>query len=65
MNDIKGPHPRLLLERAEIRYLDENGWVQLIGGKDEKCVYAPEDTEYKSPMTQDEAVIEQKRRDVK
>jgi hypothetical protein len=56
-------HPRLLLERAEIRYLDANGWIILSDTL--MCCCAPEDSELKNPMTMDDAVLEQKKRDVK
>ena len=56
-------HPRFLLDRAELRYLDANGWLILCDTL--KCRCAPEDKEMLNPMTMDDAVIEQKKRDVK
>ena len=56
-------HPRFLLERAEIRYLDTNGWHILCDVME--CCCAPEDVECKNPMLMNDAVIEQKKRDVK
>lgn len=56
-------HPRVLLERAEIKYLDANDWILYAGaGPDsDKCCAPP--GEPNNRMTLDEAVIEQKRRD--
>lgn len=58
-------HPRFEMERAEMRYLGRNKWHLLCGTRDNKFCCVPEDYEFKNPMSIDDAVIEQKKRDSK